>query len=562
MSTVGHDMHGRTRCALALLLAPTLVAVTLVACGTPPDSEFATATVTADGVSLEFDGVTVTGPAGVAPLGTELRIERESRDIGDLGTYAVSLDEGVSITLNSGEESLQPEFPLTVTFAVDRAPADTEWAAPQSVVLLSQSAAEEWVDAVPAEWNAASESVSAELGHLSWFAPVQFDLGAVWKNVRDAAMQGLGIETPRPDCADRPAEIDGGTISVISPWNAWICLRALDGNLTVDVTSNSGIPFVLQSDPSSAILSNPEFGTTGILSQAIFNALFADAGALLAPGGTATLQFRSADPRSIYMEQYPAMLILAILVRVIEVAIPPSVSSALLLDKFEAASCLNDVVATATVGAVNAESAGRMAQALFSCAGVALADAAVPVRIVLAILAAAPALFAGAVIGLINEFTGQDSVEVTFDVVRDLGTAIPAELRGTWCVRSGADAMGGAFGWEADPCFSFSKLFAEFPDGGIESFEPSPDRPGVSNVHVCLEFDLGDSCSTASSMYFYYYPVGVSWDCQAYVNSDGRWPSCDPDYTTAHDSSQSRLLYAPNHQQAPMYMDSEPMYRP
>lgn len=125
----------------------------------------------------------------------------------------------------------------------------------------------------------------------------------------------------------------------------------------------------------------------------------------------------------------------------------------------------------------------------------------------------------------------------------------PAELAGEWCPKS--DPMS---------CFSVSSLLAGFPDATVVSAEPSSEVAGATDYAICLELDLGDSCTTASSEYLRYFPASVAWDCTAIEVTSGGWPECYPDYTGAHDPSEPRLVVLPNHQQDTSYHDTEPMY--
>ena len=72
---------------------------------------------------------------------------------------------------------------------------------------------------------------------------------------------------------------------------------------------------------------------------------------------------------------------------------------------------------------------------------------------------------------------------------------------------------------------------------------------------------MGDSCTTAASMYFTYSPTGVGWDCKAYAEPTYGLPGCDPDFTSAHDTTRPRLRIDPNHQQGELFSDTEPMYQ-
>jgi pimeloyl-ACP methyl ester carboxylesterase len=154
-----------------------------------------------------------------------------------------------------------------------------------------------------------------------------------------------------------------------------------------------------------------------------------------------------------------------------------------------------------------------------------------------------------------------EALAVTAGLVDGAGTvsALPAELRGEWCTRSGNDPLLGGGG---EPCFSFAELMASFPDAVVEvADEQAPDLPDVWQIYVCLEPDLDDGmCSTAVSMFLKYFPAGVQWSCQDYASSQG-WATCDPDFTSAHEPSSARLVIEPNHQQGEGYRDTEPMYR-
>jgi hypothetical protein len=135
--------------------------------------------------------------------------------------------------------------------------------------------------------------------------------------------------------------------------------------------------------------------------------------------------------------------------------------------------------------------------------------------------------------------------------------AVPVELQGTWCTRSGDSPYGGPDG---DPCFSAAALLTQYPGMTFRYVGDDADMPGAVQVWGCFEMDLGDTCSMAASIFLAYFPAGTSWDCQEYADK-GEWPGCDPDFTSAHDTDQARLVILPNHQQGDLYVDTEPMYQ-
>lgn len=119
----------------------------------------------------------------------------------------------------------------------------------------------------------------------------------------------------------------------------------------------------------------------------------------------------------------------------------------------------------------------------------------------------------------------------------------PSELQGTWCKRS-----------DTSDCFSLTAEKQKFPQMVLESSGRSDD--GTIGYTLCLELDMGSSCSMAATMFIDYFPVGVGWNCGQ------QWAAgCDPDFTSAHDPSKPRIVIPYNHQQDDLYHDSEPMYR-
>lgn len=123
---------------------------------------------------------------------------------------------------------------------------------------------------------------------------------------------------------------------------------------------------------------------------------------------------------------------------------------------------------------------------------------------------------------------------------------LPGELEGKWCSKAG------------DECVSFAEIAAKWPDAWVDSTDRETKVPGATHYSVCLQDDFGDkSCATASTMYFRYFPAGVTWNCVA----QGGFSSCKPDYTSEHDTGKPRLVKLLNHQQGTAYNDSKPLYK-
>ncbi|TYL51186.1 hypothetical protein [Agromyces mariniharenae] len=127
---------------------------------------------------------------------------------------------------------------------------------------------------------------------------------------------------------------------------------------------------------------------------------------------------------------------------------------------------------------------------------------------------------------------------------------LPADLSGKWCTRTGEQE-----------CFDAAETLAKYPQAFVDESYPDASTPGTTTFVICLQPDLGDSCSVAGTMLLEYFPAGVAWDCVATQVEGAGWPACTPDYTDAHYSSEPRLVHQYNHQQDETYHDAPPMYR-
>lgn len=130
---------------------------------------------------------------------------------------------------------------------------------------------------------------------------------------------------------------------------------------------------------------------------------------------------------------------------------------------------------------------------------------------------------------------------------------LPAELSGKWCTASGVNPS---------ECFDEAEVKAKYPQIRVASIDPAEHAPGAKDIALCIQMDLGDHCTTASSMFLRYFPTGVGWNCvQAEVSGGYHFPACKPDFSSAHDLSRPRLVHLLNHQQGTDYYDTPPMYR-
>lgn len=377
--------------------------------GAPPIGvDSAVGEVTADGLALNIRGAAVVVPAGAAPVSTVVTLEDAMHEFPYLENYAVPLRDPIALTLGDGK---QPTAPLIIELAVDRDRlVEGEWSDDSTMVIMSQSADGGEVELIPAVWNSRESSLTAEVSHLSFFQPIQIDLGALWSDAFDAALKAWRIESPKPDCVGQEPTINGVTFSVIQPWPAWVCLGDEGGDLVAQLTANAPIPFAVTTSGPSTIVSLPSLGATDLASQVFFDAVSPAGSGLLAPGGQVRIELDGRQSATVRMDQQPAMLIASLLLTLLDLVLPSSVSQAAMVDKLNAAGCIEDIVGASTVNELNSDFVGAVLQAFFPCAQFALSDIPIAGKIVLAILSGAPLFFSGFVIGAINEITGRGAV--------------------------------------------------------------------------------------------------------------------------------------------------------
>lgn len=131
---------------------------------------------------------------------------------------------------------------------------------------------------------------------------------------------------------------------------------------------------------------------------------------------------------------------------------------------------------------------------------------------------------------------------------------LPAELSGNWCTEPS--------GTIPAECFSDTDKKKQFPQIRVDSIDQADRVPGAKDLHLCIQMDLGNDCSMASSIFLRYFPAGVGWNCtKSEVPGDYNFPACAPNYSSAHDVSRPRLVRLLNHQQGTNYVDTPPMYR-
>lgn len=377
-----------------------------------------------NGADLTVAGVHIVIPAGAAPPGTKVEASFEDRTpAGSDPDVLKTLTKAFKIKLGDG---LQPSQPLTVTVPVDKDQLITEQQAdtPTTLAMMVQSEGASSPDLVKATYDPAAGTITAQVPHLSWIWPVQLNVSAVMKNVRDFVMQSLNIEYPKPDCVDKPITIGATTYSPVSPAQAWLCVGESNGSLVVTASPNSPIPFLTTTAPPAGAANKTEVSLATAFAVAVADSsgFTAKHQAIMMPGAAAEYTFDGSPANDVRVgfKQFPVMLLVSILAKVADVALG-SFANVKALEAVAKAECMQNVIDTSQAGkALSVEAAAGVVKSFFACVGT-MVKLSPPAQVLMAILTAGPQFLVTSALGIVNEFTGGSIFDATIFAIKVAG---------------------------------------------------------------------------------------------------------------------------------------------
>jgi len=382
-----------------------------------PDN--ATAEISDNGFTLELaDGVTVSGDAAVAPIGSSVSAELVADQLtGDYANFATPVAPSVDVVL---EGDGQPESPITISFTFD----EEEAAAlrPDRLFVIGESVdPSRGAEFAEGTWDADTLTMTAVVDHLSWYTVAQVDDEQLGNQFGAWLGELASVRTPRPDCVDEPTSPSGlYVLADPSPPSAWVCAQETPAGVELTLYSNSGLVFgiLAQPDPTEygPLLDASLFGPPTVLAVEYARQAGAARGdAFLMPGNSMDL---------IYDGEFPSPTI--------EIKVDPGLSQLSTLT-FGAGMLLPEGVGEVPgtydcmVSALEAVS-GSAAPALFNCLGAAVGGVGGDL---LDIIATGPGLLASQFEGIGREVTGTN-VE-RFNVYLVAGDALrEVPSGGTW----------------------------------------------------------------------------------------------------------------------------------
>ncbi len=385
------------------------------------------------------------------------------------GVHVVALGEGASVELDDGET--QPSSPVLVSFTLpdhltEAASAATSGTADPStltqgntggslgagvgagnVALLLESA-DGSIELVPATYDPATGQISGEVPHFSSVWPVSLDL--TW--LTDTVLQGLSIESPKPDCDGKRVDVGEAIYSTVSQAQMWMCVDADgsgdDAGLVVLMRPNAPTPFIATpSRPATQFLPDSAMSGTAALASVAGQILTAPGSVAVFPGAASRLYYD--DPPASFtveLESAPQLYVVQILSEVAGVLL--GLRGDALAKAMSTLDCAGNIIPSAFESNSPAELMAGMWQSFFSCAeqaaetlGVTLSNSA---GILLAIVAAGPQLLIGGLSGVLTNATGLRTAAAPVDATYpddEPGQGDAAAFLGTW---SGPIEQGGS----------------------------------------------------------------------------------------------------------------------
>jgi hypothetical protein len=407
---------GAMRRLYAAIAIGAILTSTLVAC-VPQQSTSAATSVGADGLQLSIDGVRAVAPPGVAPEGTEAALQRIDRVVAaDLAGVVSTLAAPISLTLGDG---LQPASPIDLRFDIDEsALSGEEWASDDTLMIITQSE-DGTIDLLPTQRE--GDVLVATTNHLSWFQPIQLDLGAALQSARTFVMESLGLEYPAPDCVGQTATAsDGAEYSILQGSAVHSCIKAAGDTITVNLYAATAMPYRVKSWPAVTGGALPGTDSGSILMTLASKWVpSASGGVLMGGGSSAQFEFTTANPPQFLEARQDAhMLIGSVLLNLVGIILRPLSGGAELVTKIGQLDCLSGVLTTGSSDSVDASTAASIFRTFLACVNTLGPAIPLPAAIVLGLLGAVPALVAGSAIGLVNEITGKavERIEVSSSV--------------------------------------------------------------------------------------------------------------------------------------------------
>lgn len=357
-----------------------------------------TAEVTATGVHLASDLVTVDAPAGVATAGTHLILKPREAPT-ESTRLPVTLLAGFDVAFSDGS---QPAKPVTVSMTLPGTLAGKPLA-----FLTQPSGTGQW-SGLPVTVNGTLATV--ELTHFSW--GFFFDPGAMIGDLVKQFTNFMGQTFDPPACNGKTPTIDGVTYSAkVTGGLLYVCVESIDGKPILSVHSNSPYVWSIKSKLGGGRKPVPPNTVSGFVTAVAWDAVknyTYDKETVLIPGGSASVSVPlSGNGLAVSASVEPVWGYVAILMAAIDTMLTVSGVSVGALDKAHVGECIAGIVEN---GADPDKNAGALTASVLGCVGTVVSGVG---GMVIGLVTSLASLLVTQIRGIIDTITNATEATVT-----------------------------------------------------------------------------------------------------------------------------------------------------
>lgn len=327
----------------------------------PPSSLEPETKVSKTGFTVSVGGITATGPAGVAPVGTEVTL-REVPTPPEFAELELRGSPVVDISL-AGEA--QPAVPVTLSWTI---PAGIP---PASVAfIISEGAGQPW-RGIPVTIAGNQATVRIDHFSLGWFG----DGTKLVQRMADVTNAYLGQTYSAPASCVQKAQINGFDIAVTNSRTDYVhaCIRAEGGKLVVTAASNSPYVFPVRVQHFATMRTEgvpPSLES--LVTMTVARNLHGDKwNGYLLPGGSVSAEYQSSDLEAnpefqvLTGEMDPSLGLIGIALAGAKMLVPQGESLDTVLTRVELAECVANILRTA--GTKSVVGAGEVMPGVLNC---------------------------------------------------------------------------------------------------------------------------------------------------------------------------------------------------
>lgn len=392
----------------------------------PPSAKGPEGEVARNGFAVTLDGVTVTGPAGVAPVGTGVRLARDVGSVPEELRGAVSAAPAFDISMTDG---VQPQMPVTITLKL---PADADRQHDALFFVTKRSDTGAW-EGIPVTITGDTASVTVSHFSVGWFGWGDEIVGWFVDAVKDFLK--LGFEEPA--CLGKTASTGGRQYSVEAD-NDGVhpCVTEREGAILATIESDSPFVWLYRPTPGegTGFQGEAPLDLAGILTLAAYDFSVQydyTQETVLVPGGKATIQLSKNVTDTWVGARVDAQLgLIAVLVAGLDIAAAMATGQEPSTWLEEALSTVEDwqnareageCLVGALEGAFDLEdNPGSVLNTVASCTGKILAEWATAagglvagsIGVVVGIVTSLVGLLVTQIQGLVGELTDQNEVMI------------------------------------------------------------------------------------------------------------------------------------------------------